>query len=438
MSASVPKTREDCANFRNDFPAGADMVATTARLRTCSSKAKLDPWRRRFLVDFLSGGVRTQERMVRAGLSADHSSICPYCTLGEIGTVTHMMTRCPAWNYHRGPFLELFGASVFSDMGCTTRACGVFLEDVARLPSRETFLDASAALSWEDTPPFLCKPLVHDDTSIQVWHNDRVCVAIDEAARCNQDDRLKRAGAGENHSQNWHDKLHLHCQSAARAEVFALSVLVTKIVWTPTFIIMESDFGYRTFKGLLVDGRHNVLEHVDLWDAISNAVRVHGSTHFDIAWFPSHLTASQFEPNTFEATMLRLNKGADHLAVLGSRLHYWNTNLVKKVTCRRILAWQYHELAIRIQEERAVTPPLLGRRVGYSDVESDAIVCRHKAYMESRTLSAAEVDQSLLECRPDVDDPALLPDSMWISNVAGDEEDYDSWLGLDENIHTCP
>eukprot|EP00969_Alexandrium_andersonii_P245607 10854247-Alexandrium_andersonii.AAC.1 len=97
------------------------------------------------------------------------------------------------------------------------------------------------AMEQEDPPAFRPTPLSEEDGELETrLPGGRLVVATDGACSDASVPMLRRAGAGvsfgRGHSQSCSWWLPGPQQSAQRAEVFAIYMLVTRLVWAPVHI----------------------------------------------------------------------------------------------------------------------------------------------------------------------------------------------------------
>ena len=79
---------------------GVDYTATTKLLRTRGTGAE-DTQRKAILSMILCGGQHTQQRLQRAGLSADASPTCRFCNGSDEENMYHVNWVCPRWEHLR-------------------------------------------------------------------------------------------------------------------------------------------------------------------------------------------------------------------------------------------------------------------------------------------------------------------------------------------------
>jgi hypothetical protein len=222
----IPKTRHDLG-FLSTLRQGIDTFACAWLMRT-KGTMKLTKWKLGLLINYLTGGDHTQQRLHRAECTADDSPICRYCDEAE-ETQEHIMWYCPCWAPQRRPLEILISAPQWDALPPHTRHCGLFEEDPA-------LLDLQAELANDPMPQPVPRP--SPDTGNDEWHSyldpdgSRWVYAATDGACTNQaHPLLARAGFGvfyyTGHRLNHSAKIHGLSQTAQRAETLALVHLVS-------------------------------------------------------------------------------------------------------------------------------------------------------------------------------------------------------------------
>ena len=87
--------------FLSTLRQGLDTFACTRLMRT-KGALKLSKWKLGLLINYVTGGDHTQQRLHRAQCTADDSLICRYCDEAE-ETQEHIIWYCPCWAPQRRP-----------------------------------------------------------------------------------------------------------------------------------------------------------------------------------------------------------------------------------------------------------------------------------------------------------------------------------------------
>eukprot|EP00973_Karenia_brevis_P064377 8944300-Karenia_brevis.AAC.1 len=194
---------------------GIDRIATLSLLQS----GKTEDYRKGVLRSIISGSIRTQTTLHKAGLVG--SPLCPFCHSSSPEDVEHLWWHCSAWDAIRRKYWNPFFAFSECWPACF-KQCGV-------MPDSHPSFDH---LAWSTDPDCersssaaLTPPLQTD-----VWHAERflhgrVIVYTDGACMFNDDWRLRRAGYGafwaSAHALNVSAPLSGDLQSNQRAELQA-------------------------------------------------------------------------------------------------------------------------------------------------------------------------------------------------------------------------